>query len=114
MLFQPSISFSQKTVLLSYAPIQIKDGQTQLTTISTTDHPYTLSPNTCLSTVSPSLPTCTITPLPLSTFIAHQSHMIPHRRSNSSRPCYVYRRTLSKNNVYHRLHAQWYPSELRH
>ena len=115
VLFQPSTDFSQKPVFVPNALIRIKNDQTQSTTINTTDHPYTLSPNTRLGTASPFLLACTITPLLSSTFSVHQSHMISHHRSNSSHQCYVCHQTfLSKNNLYHHLRTQYYSSELRH
>ncbi|CAF3904830.1 unnamed protein product [Rotaria sordida] len=115
LLFEPSSSFNQKAVILPTALITVTNSQTHLTIVNTTNHPYTLSSNTCLGTVSSSSLICAITSQHQFQSTQFQSSKIHHRSPNSSHKCYVcHQRFLSQNNLFHHLRVQCYPPELRH
>ncbi|CAF3332041.1 unnamed protein product [Rotaria socialis] len=115
MLFEPSERFSQKPILLPNALIEVKNRQTHITVVNTTNRPYTLSSKTCLGTVSSSSLICTIPSSQCSQSIHHTSFNVTHRPSNPSYQCYVcYQKFLSTNNLYHHLRTKCYPYELRH
>ncbi|CAF4763047.1 unnamed protein product, partial [Rotaria magnacalcarata] len=73
MLFEPSERFSQKPILLPNALIEVKNRQTHITVVNTTNRPYTLSSKTCLGTVSSSSLICTIPSSQCSQSIHHTS-----------------------------------------
>ena len=115
LLFEPSPSFHQKPVLLPNALVKVENSQTYITLVNTTNYPYTISPNTCLGSVSSSSLICTIPSSQRYESTYNQSSRIHHRSLNSAHECYIcHHRFLSQNNLYQHLRTQCYPPELQH
>ena len=103
LLFEPSSMFTRKAIYIPRSIIHVNRNHSKLLILNTSDHPFTLSKNTCLGTTR----SCNV--------VCHtRSHSLLDGHSiQSLHQCYVCHRTFSLDTeLQHHLRDQCYPSEL--
>ena len=114
-LFEPSDHFRYTEISIPDALVNIHNQHAQLPLINNTNHPLTLTKNTCIGMVSHSPTICTMaSPLSDTTTSSFlQSSANPS--SNLEHSCYVcHNMFLSKNDLFRHLRDKCYSPELRH